>query len=262
MLIRYAAAVFLAFIVSPVAMAQCWKLKDGSYVTSSKSPGTGARKTLSKYCANSGSAANQTPAPNSTRAPNSTPVPLTAWVGSPVSGGVWAPLDGTQLPANHHTPRYKDTPNYRGDWSVDIDADAPDPVAVYAAPKYGQRLTASVSKIGDACPDPKEGGKRVHVDFALDRKFIGTVVYSHLTPKSNLKEGSSVKVWGGTIGTVYDGDVEGSCWSGTHVHVELYSKQEKSCWSKEWRQGGRVGLHDFIGFLGQTGMGSKKAACP
>ena len=242
------------FVVCPAASATCWKLKDGSFVSGSKSPQSGAKKTLARYCAPSKPAVAPQPPSSATPPPAATTMPLKAWVGSPVSGGVWASVDSTQLPNQHHRP-------YGGDWSVDIDAEAGDLVAVYAAPEFkSHKLTASVSRVDNACRAADEGGQKVEITFQLDNVSIGRAIYSHLAP--SVAVGDQVDVWGGKIGEVYGGGTKGTCWTGSHVHIELASKQEKSCWSKEWRQGSRVGLHDFIGFVGATGMGARTSNCP
>jgi hypothetical protein len=208
----------------------------------------------------------------------STPDP-SAWVGSPITGtwpdsqgcaGAGYPSTTCSLPWVHHvtyTSVY-DWGTGANDWAADLQGVVPNatPVVFYAAPQNtAQSLSARVEAVAPACGSGRisDGGYRVQVGMYINGVKIGTATYAHINP--TVAAGQWINRWGTRIGTVgnYNLNDSNKCWTGAHVHVELSSRHNYSCYSGVF-QGTpwRIGEHDFIGFVGGNYAGGPRQRCP
>jgi hypothetical protein len=175
------------------------------------------------------------------------------WVGSPLSA-TWP--TGSSLPSQHHIV-------YGGDWSADLQSVAVGaPVVLYAAPQDGQTaVNAVVEVVRPACASGviADGGYRVTVGLFTGGTKIGTVTYAHVNPSVN--QGATVSRWNTQLGVV--GNYRSSsCWTGPHVHVEMYSQHNYACYNRGWAPGQAMNPTNFIGFTGGAYASAQRSACP
>jgi murein DD-endopeptidase MepM/ murein hydrolase activator NlpD len=170
------------------------------------------------------------------------------WLGSPIDGR-WSTYEG----ANTHG-RY-----YGGDWAVDLETGAGQAVVVYAAPQNaGTPVTATVDYVGNACRNGN-GGRFVRVAFYSGGTRIGFAVYSHVNPVVSV--GQAIARWGTTIGYTGSYTPDGTCWTGPHVHFELYSEVNYACYNRGYTLGYPIYRTNFVGFTGGNVASRPQSAC-
>ncbi|MGO4341547.1 hypothetical protein [Pedococcus sp. 2YAF34] len=205
----------------------------------------------------------------------STPDPA-VWVGSPVNGrwpnrddcaGAVFPSDLCSLPTVHHAvyPSSFDWgTSWGGDWAADDQGVyAGERVMLYAAPvNSGYNPTAHVDTVGPACRSGviAYGGYRVTIGIYVGSTKIGTVTYAHINP--TVYQGQWISRWGSRIGTV-GSYTSNSCWAGPHVHVEMTSRHNYSCFSNIFTRypGANLWESNFQGYLGGYYAGGPRQAC-
>ncbi|MBB4910575.1 M23 family metallopeptidase [Actinophytocola algeriensis] len=175
------------------------------------------------------------------------------WVGSPLAA-TWP--TGSSLPSQHHIP-------YNGDWSADLQSvRVGAPVVLYAAPQNGSTsVSARVEIVRPACASGviADGGYRVTVGLFTGGTKIGSATYAHINP--SVSQGATIPRWNTQLGVV--GNYRSSsCWTGPHVHVELYSQHNYACYNRGWAPGQAMSPTNFIGFTGGAFASGQRAACP
>jgi hypothetical protein len=210
----------------------------------------------------------------------STPDPA-VWVGSPVNG-TWpntagcagatypSPPNGDcSLPTVHHITYYStfDWGTTIDDWASDDQGVVPgERVMLYAAPvNSGYTVSAHIDAVGPACASLliSDGGYRVTVGIYAGSTKIGTVTYAHINP--TVSQGQWVSRWGTQIGTVGSGyNTRDKCWTAPHVHIEMASRHNYSCFSKIFLKypGVRLSETNFQGYLGGDYASGPRRACP
>jgi len=215
-----------------------------------------------------------------TAAPADAGVPRTpVWIGSPVvstwpnsvgCSGAYYPSASCSLPYAHHTFTWGNP--YRGDVGWDQQNIASGAaVYVYAAPqdsRLGGQITARVERVGLACSvrsgesyesARRRGGHHVKVGIYHGSTRVGTVTYVHIN--AAVSNGQTISRWGGYVGTVGT-YTSNSCWTGRHLHVELYNDSNYACYNKSWKQGQQMYRTNFIGYLGGSFASSPRQGCP
>jgi len=183
------------------------------------------------------------------------------WVGAPTLTALWdggEPADG---PATHHTLGGINPRGEASDFAVDLATSAGRGVYVYVAPQDRSRnVYTKVLKIGSAC---RSGGGASFVNVGIyqaNGDMIGTVTYAHINPTVSV--GQWITRWGAKVGTVAGGlRINGSCWTGPHVHLEMYSYRHYACYNRGWRHNQLVNQTNFIGFTGGFVANRPKQAC-
>lgn len=175
------------------------------------------------------------------------------WVGSPVEG---------RWNANARRHHWMLNARDRGDWATDITAPAGAPVRLYVAPqRRGYRVTTRVDQIGQTCAYGRRGAKFVAVGIYANGRRIGSVKYGHLRP--SVRVGQWVKRWGTKLGTVRGGLPKNEkCWTGPHVHAEMFNTRNYSCFNRGYRIGSRLRRTNFVGFVGGRRVGGYRQPCP
>lgn len=189
------------------------------------------------------------------------------WVGAPFEGN-WPGSDGCSgatfpsyscsLPIVHWWLASPPAP--AGDWAVDIrGATAGEAVYLYAAPQQeGVSITAKVEYVGAACQSAN-GGSQVRVAFYNGSTKVGRATYAHVV--SSVSTGQTINRWGTKLGTVWSGSPS-SCWTGPHVHFQLYSEANYACYNKGWRPGQVMHKSNFVGYTGGNFASGPRKACP
>lgn len=207
-----------------------------------------------------------------TRSAHASTADPAVWVGSPFNGN-WPnsngcpaayPSDTCSLPSVHRIVYYNPVGGYLDDWAADIGQGLPAGTGVYlyAAPQTGGLpISVKVETVGPACASGVigYGGYRVTVAFYYYSTRIGTVTYAHINPA--LSQGSWISRWGTFLGTVgsYTGN---SCWTGTHVHLEMSSQHNYACYNRGWAPGQYMNATNFIGFIGGNYASAPRQPCP
>jgi hypothetical protein len=187
------------------------------------------------------------------------------WFGMPFHG-TWPNTDGCfqptstaascSLPYVHHT-------DFGGDFAMDLQSVAPGtPVYLYAAPKYSSlNVTAQVTRVDYACADrnPWHGGYQVQVTLWGNGAEIGHATYAHIWP--TVSYGQTISRWGTRLGTV-GSYVSNGCWTGAHVHFELYNDVHYACYAPNWHPANWLNLTNYIGYMGGAYAYGQHAACP
>lgn len=204
----------------------------------------------------------------------STPDPA-VWVGSPVNGnwpntagcaGATYPSASCSLPTVHHIV-YSSSFNWGtgiDDWAADDQGVSPgERVMLYAAPVHtGYTVSAHIDTVGPACASGaiRDGGYRVTVGIYAGSTKIGTVTYAHINPA--VSQGQWVSRWGTRIGTVGSYNYT-ACWQGSHVHIEMSSRHNYSCFSNIFvkHPGARLSETNFQGYLGGNYASGPRHAC-
>jgi hypothetical protein len=201
------------------------------------------------------------------------------WVGSPFSG-TWVPENydcppnvsvpvaqqrqECSEPAYHHFLAASAAPV--GDWSVDLGDPAGTPVTVYAAPQNPSvAITTKVSMIRAACrsTNPADGGMAVTVAFYAGGTPVGSASYGHVVPAAGLYEGKEINRWGTVIGTIGTGyNKPAGCWTGPHLHMQLYSTHHYACYNKDWHDKQHMNPTSFVGFIGGNYASGSRQRCP
>lgn len=201
------------------------------------------------------------------------------WVGAPLAG-IWPTADrcagaaypsaSCSLPSAHHTFRWSNA--YPGDWGYDqqrVTAGAA--VRLYAAPQntaYNNQIIARVQSVRTACaPRSGEstaatlsrGGRAITVAIFHNTTKIGTVTFVHVD--SGLSAGQTISRWGSQVGTI-GRYTSNSCWTGVHLHAELYNESNYACYNKGWRPGQTMNAANFIGYLGGAFASAPRRPCP
>ncbi len=215
------------------------------------------------------------PALTTTPASASTPDPA-IWIGSPVYGswpstagcaGAVYPSASCSLPTVHHIA-YATSYNWGtglNDWAADLQSVTANstPVRVYAAPVYsGYVVSARVDRVAAACASGviTDGGYQVQVGFYVGGLKVGSATYAHINP--TVYAGQWIPRWGATVGYVgaYNWS---SCWQGVHVHVELSSRHNYSCFSAIFTRypGARIYESNFVGYIGGYYASGPRSQC-
>jgi hypothetical protein len=174
------------------------------------------------------------------------------WAGSPVEG-TW-----NADAANHH---WLANASDQGDWAADIKAGAGVPVVVYVAPQNaGYTVTTRVDQIGAACR-AGNGANFVTVGIYANGTRIGSITYAHVRP--TVVVGQFINRWGSSIGTVATGlPYDEACWTGPHVHVQMFNVHNYSCFNRGYSIGFAVHPTNFIGFSGGRRVSADRTPCP
>jgi hypothetical protein len=174
------------------------------------------------------------------------------WAGSPVDG-TW-----NANAANHH---WLANAADQGDWATDIAVGAGAPVVAYVAPQNGgYGVDTRVDQIGNACRSG-DGASFVTVGIYVNGGRIGSITYAHVRPTVGV--GQWISRWGSTIGTVAGGlPRNDACWTGPHVHVQMFNVHNYSCFNRGYGIGSVVHPTNFIGFAGGRRVGGSGQACP
>jgi hypothetical protein len=180
------------------------------------------------------------------------------WIGAPaaghwpsasgcVAGRVWS---GCSLPSGHWTP-------VRGDWAVDLRIPGNQSVYLYAAPQNTSlSISARIESVTATC-----AGQTVKVALYNGATKVGWVSYTHI--RAAVTAGRWVSRWGTKLGTVGTGYApNSSCWTGPHVHLEMYSQHAYACYNKGWRPGQAFKSTNFLGFIGGNYASGPRRACP
>lgn len=174
------------------------------------------------------------------------------WAGSPVDGRWVSPG------SSHH---WLANASDQGDWATDIATGAGAAVVVYVAPQNGgYNVTTRVDQIGAACR-AGNGASFVTVGIYVNGARIGSITYAHLNPSVSV--GQWINRWGSVVGTVAGGlPYNSACWTGPHVHTQMYNVHNYSCFNRGYGIGSAVHPTNFIGFAGGWRVGGPRQACP
>ncbi|MEO5663516.1 MAG: M23 family metallopeptidase [Nocardioides sp.] len=169
------------------------------------------------------------------------------WVGSPIQGTWDLPTSqgGDGAAAHHWLSNARD----QGDFAIDLIAGAGQQVVLYAAPQSpGVAISAKVDQVGASCRNGG-GGSFVTVGFYSSAQRIGSATYAHIKPSVSV--GQSLNRWGTVVGTVGSGYARSAdCWTGPHVHMQLFSDRHYACFNKGFRLGQAINRTNFVGFTG------------
>lgn len=108
---------------------------------------------------------------------------------------------------------------------------------LYAAPQDGTTpVDAVVETVRPASRSGviADGGHRVTVGLHTGGTKIGSVIYAHIEP--SVSQGATISCWNTQLGVVGN-YTPSSCWTGPHVHVELYSQHNYACYNGTWAPG-------------------------
>lgn len=189
-----------------------------------------------------------------TRPPDAAPL---VWAGSPVESK-WDGSEPPSPPAVHHL---LSGTGGEGQWAVDLPAPANTPVYLYVAPqKGGTSITTKVDQIGAGCRAPGQGASFVKVGIYSGTVRVGGITYAHIDP--TVRQGQVISRWGSPVGRVAGGlPRNAACWSGPHVHVEMFSVQNFACYNKGYQRYSIVHPTNFIGFTGGNVASGTRRAC-
>lgn len=204
--------------------------------------------------------ANQPPPGQPQCGSTPTPPPVAAgtdpsvWVGSPIEGR-WSPYESA---ATHHLLGRTNPTN---DFAIDLVASAGQGVVLYAAPQISSTVvTARVDTVASPACMTGGGGSYVTVGFYVSGQRIGSATYAHINPI--VSEGQIVNRWGTTLGTVGAFTVDQACWTGPHVHFEMYSTHHYACYNGSFALGQAIYRSNFVGYTGGDRASRQHAACP
>ncbi len=200
------------------------------------------------------------------------------WIGSPFDGQ-WASSDGCPAPFPSYAcsePAYHSVDYYPFDgtpraqsWATDIGGSpvvAGTPVYLYAAPQVtGVAITTKVDEVGAACaPGHGSAGQVVVIGIYTGATKIGTVAYAHVV--AAVTQGQTIDRWGTQIGTVGGGYTTSTCWKGLHLHLEMGSTNNYSCYNGGLHFGSPWGdpiyKTNFVGFIGGNRTSTSRQQCP
>jgi hypothetical protein len=210
---------------------------------------------------NTPNAANQlTPGEPECGAPPPSTARQRVWGGSPVHG--YYDYGPPSPPAVHH---FLANAADQGDWALDIGGPGVggQDVLVYIAPDNGApNVTTRVDQIGAGCTNGANGASFVTVGiYQGDGQRIGSITYGHIRPTVGV--GASVNRWGGKVGTVATGlPINQACWTGPHVHVQMFSVKNYACYNGTYRHEQEMWRSNFIGFTGGNMARGFRQACP
>lgn len=191
-------------------------------------------------------------------APSSSGSAPLVWVGSPIAGSWDLPASrGGDGPTVHH---WLANARDQGDFAVDLIAAADQQVKLYVAPQDGRTtITARVDQIGEACRGGG-GGQFATIGFYAGSTRIGSATYAHL--RLAVGEGQSISRWDGVIGYVGKNyPINRDCWTGPHVHFQLYSNRNYACFNKGYSLGYPLNRTNFLGFTGGNVANAPRRAC-
>jgi hypothetical protein len=135
-------------------------------------------------------------------------------------------------------------------------------VTLYVAPQDpATPITTRIEDVGPACRSGAlgDGGSKVVVGIWSGGTKLGAVAFAHLNV--TVHTGDVVDRWGTQLGTVgsYTPNV---CWSGVHLHTEMVSQHNYSCFNKGWHPGQPTEPTNFVGFVGGSYATGPRSACP
>lgn len=180
------------------------------------------------------------------------------WVGSPINGTWDLPASrGGDGPTVHH---WIASATDQGDFAVDLITGAGQAVYLYAAPQDGAvPVTAKVDQIGSACLGGG-GGSFVTVGLYTGSLRIGSATYAHIQPSVGV--GQTLPRWGALVGYVGSGyPINSACWTGSHVHFQLYSNRHYACFNRGYTLGYPISRTNFLGFTGGNVASAPRSAC-
>ncbi len=170
----------------------------------------------------------------------------------------------------HHTYGWGNP--YAGDFGIDEgNVAVGGAVRLFAAPqdtRLDNAITARVESTGLACAPRRgesygqtraRGGDYVRVGVYNGGARSGTVTFVHVS--ATVGGGQPISRWGGQVGTVGQWTAN-SCWTGVHLHVELYNDTNYACYNRGFRPGQAVRATNFIGYLGGSFASGPRQACP
>ena len=181
------------------------------------------------------------------------------WGGSPVVG-YWD--YGTPSPPSVH--HFLSNASDYGDWALDIGGPGVggQDVLVYIAPDNGApNVTTRVDQIGAACGYGRNGASFVTVGiYQANGMRIGSITYGHIIP--SVSKGAAVSRWGGKVGKVATGlPYNTACWTGAHVHVQMFSNKNYACYNGTYRHAQAMYRSNFIGRTGGNVASGIRRAC-
>jgi hypothetical protein len=202
--------------------------------------------------------------------------PIEVWVGAPADG-TWPsactpeksfyPSNACSLPAWHWDLNSGSGAMNDGDWSVDLRIKPGVKLYLYVAPQVSTDvITTQVEAVTDACTTGK-GGKAVKIAvYNKSLAKIGQIIYAHLVPADGVKAGAKIDSWGGYLGKVAD-KADGltyntKCWTGPHVHFEMYNRKGFSCYNRGFTPDSTFSSTNFLGFLGGDRVSTPRTPCP
>lgn len=194
----------------------------------------------------------------------STPPPATApqvWVGSPINGTWDLPAArGGDGPTVHH---WLSNATDQGDWAVDLIAPADQEVRLYVAPQNtAVAITTKIDQVGAACGGGRNGGNFVTVGIYSGSTRIGSATYAHLRLAAGITQGTTINRWNSLLGYVGKGyPVDVNCWTGPHVHFQLFSNKNYACFNKGYSLGSALSRENFLGFTGGNVASAPRKAC-
>ena len=199
------------------------------------------------------------------------------WVGAPFSG-TWVPVDydcppyvseataiaqqSCSRPAYHHFLASASAPY--GDFAVDLGAPVGTPAVVYAAPQNpAVAIRAVVDNIQPACSSRlvSDGGYAITVAFYAGSTRVGSATYGHINPMAGLTRGQAISRWGGIVGTVGTYN-RGGCWTGPHLHFQMYSQHNYACYNRGWQDRQHMNPSNFLGYIGGNFASASRRPCP
>lgn len=182
------------------------------------------------------------------------------WLGAPFSTTMHPKCASDAKPQQCPFP-FKHWINYGGHWSVDLPKMAYSDVRLYLAPQHSRdSVTAEVEKVTQSCNQNREGGQTVRVAVFVNGKQTGTVAYTHVN--TTLKMGNKINRWGGKVGTIFTTTKPHElCWTGAHLHLEVSSKVDYSCYNKGIVPLAKFNETNFIGFVSGSRASGQRKAC-
>jgi hypothetical protein len=191
------------------------------------------------------------------------------WFGAPAAGKWPVFCTGTYPSHTCSLPKYhwdmdsnNDGANNDGDWSVDLKITGDTRLYLYVAPQVTTDvITTKIERVSDACVAPRKGGKVVRVGVYKGTTKIGQAIYAHITPGTTPAVGTIAR-WNGYLGTVVQGlPTDPLCWTGTHVHFELYNQVNYACYHNR-SPSSTFSSTNFLGFMGGSRVTGKRKPCP
>lgn len=181
------------------------------------------------------------------------------WVGSPVTGTWDVPASaGGDGAAAHH---WLGNANDKGDFAIDLVAGAGQPVVLYAAPQDGRTsITARVDQIGSSCAGGG-GGSFVTVGLYSGSQRVGSATYAHINISPAVGAGQQIGRWGTVLGKIGTYARNTACWTGPHVHTQLFSTKHYACFNRTFALGQAIRTTNFIGFLGGNVATTARQGC-
>ncbi len=121
-------------------------------------------------------------------------------------------------------------------------------------------VTAKVDQVGAACTGGANGGQFATIGFYSNGVRIGLATYAQL--RLVVSPGQTLPRWGALIGYVGKNyPINASCWTGPHVHFQLYSNRNYACFNKGYTLGYPLARTNFLGFTGGNVASSARRAC-